>query len=386
MEQALLIVAVAFLLLGVHSFSIYPLSLVVLRRLGVGSPDDTPSPARARVASGEGGVAIVCCAHNEEAVIDAKVANLRTLHRRGHVTEILVYADNCTDRTVERLARHSDIIRVIEGEGRQGKSAGMNQLLGHVTAPLVLFTDANVMLDERAAEVVTHRFADPRLGCLGGRLRYVNGADSPTASSSSLYWRLEEGIKALESATGSTMGADGSLFAIRRSLYRPVPPHIIDDMYTSLSILCEGYSVHSDPALKAYERTSTDTGEEFRRKIRIGCQALNCHRLLWPRLRRMSALNLYKYLSHKFLRWLTAFNLATGFALLTIWALVAEVAFVLVAEGLLAALLAASRIVRLPAISAASEALLALVGTAAGVLRSVRGEQFQTWDVAGSGR
>lgn len=382
MEQALLIAAAAFLLLGLHSFVTYPLSLMLLRRL---RPRADAAPVQGDPPA-EPQVAIVCCAHNEEAVVDAKVENFRALHARGHVKEILVYTDGCTDRTVERLRRHGDLVRVVEGDTRRGKSAGMNQLLSHVTAPLVLFTDANVMLDETAPEVVARRFQDPRLGCLGGRLRYVNGDESPTAESSSLYWRLEEYIKSLETDTGSTMGADGSLFAIRRDLYRPVPPHIIDDMFTSLSILCDGFKVQSAPDLKAFERTSTDSGDEFRRKIRIGCQALNCHRLLWPRLRTMSALNVYKYLSHKLLRWFTAFNLALGGAFLTAWAVVAGVPSVLLAEGLVVLLLVASRLVRLPVVSAAGEALLALTGTAAGVLQSLRGEHFQTWDVAGSGR
>src|SRR3546814_19638947 len=92
-------------------------------------------------------------------------------------------------------------------------------------------------------------------------------------------------IKALESRSGSTMGADGSIFAVRRRLYSPVPPDIIDDMFVSLSILCDGYHVVRDSAVVAYESATTHSGDEFRRKVRIACQAFTCHRLLRPRLR-----------------------------------------------------------------------------------------------------
>ena len=78
--------------------------------------------------------------------------------------------------------------------------------------------------------------------------------------------------------------------AIRRALHKAPPDHIIDDMFVSLSILCDGYRVVRDEAMVAYERVATDSGDEFRRKVRIACQAYNCHRLLRPRLRRLPRL------------------------------------------------------------------------------------------------
>ena len=50
--------------------------------------------------------------------------------------------------------------------------------------------------------------------------------------------------------------------------------------------------------------------EEFKRKIRIACQAFNVHRLLWPQLRELDRVTLYKYVSHKLIRWFTIYFLA----------------------------------------------------------------------------
>lgn len=384
MDLALLGGAALALLLALHPFTTYPLTLVALSfSQGRKGQAATFVPAS---SPPEPEVAVVCCAHNEEKVIDAKVENLLALKRRGYVKEILIYSDGSTDGTLEKLRRHEGEIAVIHSDERQGKSAGMNVLVGHVTAPLVLFTDANVFLDEDAPRVVAERFRDQDLGCLCGTLTYVNADESPTAATNSVYWRLEEKIKQLETRTGSTMGADGSLFAIHRALYRPVPPNIIDDMYTSLSILCDGYKLESDTALMAYERTSTESGDEFRRKVRISCQAFNCHRLLWPRLRSLPMGVLYKYLSHKVLRWFTAFNLVLASVLFAGWAAANGFLGLLSAQGAIVALLLLSRVVRIPLVSSATEALLALLATGLGVMRSVQGEQFQTWEIAGSGR
>ncbi len=57
----------------------------------------------------------------------------------------------------------------------------------------------------------------------------------------------------------------------------------------------------------AYEAAVSRPAEEFRRKVRISCQAFNVNRALWPRLLRLPALDLYKYVSHKLLRWLSIY-------------------------------------------------------------------------------
>ena len=48
----------------------------------------------------------------------------------------------------------------------------------------------------------------------------------------------------------------------------------------------------------------------MRRKIRIACQAFNVHRLLWPQNPPAGALDRYKYVSHKLLRWFSIYTLA----------------------------------------------------------------------------
>jgi len=161
-----------------------------------------------------------------------------------------------------------------------------------------LFTDANVRVDGDAIAAARRAFADPSVGCVCGHLVYVNPNESATASAGARYWSFDEWLKRLESDTGSCVGADGSLFAIRRELFTPVPADIIDDFFTSLSIWCSGWRVVISPELIAYERSASGSREEFRRKVRIACRAFNCHRLLWAQVVRLPAWDLYKYLSH----------------------------------------------------------------------------------------
>src|SRR3546814_9893419 len=111
----------------------------------------------------------------------------------------------------------------------------MNTLVQAAQGDVVVFTDANVTVDPAALAALRRSFADPIVGCVCGHLVYTNGDEGATAAVGSFYWRLEERIKALESRSGSTMGAEGSIFAVRRRRYRPVPPDNLDDRFVSMS-------------------------------------------------------------------------------------------------------------------------------------------------------
>ena len=181
------------------------------------------------------------------------------------------------------------------------------------------------------------------------------------------------------------MGADGSLFAIRRELFQPPPDHIIDDMYVSFSILCEGYRVVQATDIRAYEESVTSTREEFLRKQRIACQALNAHRILWPALRQQEAFTVYKYVSHKYLRWLSIYFLAAadlcfvaglfeaGWTSLAMWFLLFQAAVVVLGGRY-----------GLKPFDTIWSFITALAGAGLGLWHSVRGHRFQTWTPAAS--
>ncbi|MGB8841013.1 MAG: glycosyltransferase [Aliidongia sp.] len=371
--------ALFFMVLATHPFITYPLSLRFLKRRKRALPTVRPRPTPPRLA-------VCMCAYNEEACIERKMVNLLELRERRGQLDILIYVDGSSDRTAMLLAPFADRATIIVSAGRHGKTHGMNLLVAASKADIIVFTDANVLIDPAAIDALARPFRDPEIGCVCGHLVYTNGAATATAKVGSLYWRLEELVKRFESGLGAVMGADGSLFAVRRRLHRPVPVWLIDDMFVSLSILCDGYRVVRAEDAMAYEASVTAPAEEFRRKIRISCQAFNVHRVLWPRLRRLPALILYLYLSHKLLRWLSGFSLSvsaacTGTVLILLG--VPPVSVVAAAAGGIATLWLAARYQWRPW-AAIGEILAALAGAAAGVVQSLRGRTFQIWTPAAS--
>lgn len=369
-----------FLLIATHPFITYPLTLWIVRLY-------KRRHMFFSLRTGKESFAVCVCAYNEEAVIEQKARNLIALKKIFPDIEILVYVDASADNTAAILDRYKNEIDVHVSPFRYGKTHGMNLLISKAKASIVIFTDANVIMDIESMRALPGYFADPKVGCVCGHLQYVNANETTTAKTGSLYWRLEEFIKSLENDTGSVMGADGSIFAIRRSLHTPPPDDIIDDMFVSFSILCDGHLIVRAPEIVAYEKSAVSAHEEFRRKIRIACQAFNVHRLLWPRLRKLGALDLYKYISHKLMRWFIIYWLvlaAICFEIAMIMAGIGIVGIVIMASGLL--ILCAGYFGRLSIISQVSDILGAFIATGFGVWRSILGEHFQTWSPASSAR
>lgn len=370
-----LVLCVVCFLLAAYPFVIYPGILRLLPK----------SPPVTHFEGDEISFTLVFCAYNEEPALPEKIANLRSLKRRYPKLEILAYSDMSTDRTLEMLLEQSDILATIPATERLGKAWGMRQLVAKAIGDVIIFTDANVILDEDAIERLSCYFSDPSIGAVAGHLRYINPDDSETADIGHRYWSLEELIKTLESQSGSTMGADGAVFARRRANYPEVPPHLLDDLTASISPLFEGYRVVSAPDVVGYERLTTDSKDEYQRKRRISCRAFNTHRYLAPNLRKIGALNRFKFVSHKLIRWFSPFLLLLSLIFGVFWLL----GWLGVVAGL-ALILAVSSFAWLswragnPKARKTAEILIAFVATGHGVVEALCGKTYQTWTPAQS--
>ncbi|MGA2551166.1 MAG: glycosyltransferase [Burkholderiaceae bacterium] len=377
--SGLLIIGCILLCLAIHPFTTYPLSLYLLYRLRGGRP------LKLRTDAAPIRLAVCTCAYNEESRIETKIKNLLALRQHSPTLEIYLYVDGASDRTAEIAARYGDLIHLHVSADRRGKTHGMNHLVAQTSADILIFTDANVLLDHQALVRLVPYFSDPDVGCVCGNLNYTNAGESVTSSTGSMYWRLEESLKRLESGLDSMMGADGSLFAIRRSLHREPPDHIIDDMFVSFGVLCQGYRVVQVSDVRAFEESIPVSSEEFGRKIRIACQAFNVHRLIWPQLRRLNGLLLYMYVSHKLLRWFSIFLFGAAMCFIFLGLLLAGWPAVAIAMvGSVGLILGAGYLGHVPVCSQLTDVFLALLGTGIGVWCSLRGEVYQTWNPAAS--
>lgn len=368
----LALLAVLFLALFIYPYVLYP---QVLRLFPAKLVLKSANPAS---------ISLLFCAYNEAASLPAKLVNLRKLKQRHPDIEILAFDDGSADGTSALLAAEPDVIRLVQGEGRSGKASGMKRLAALATGDILVFTDANVILSEDALENLRPYYGDPSVGGVCGTLVYSSEPGSATAEVGSVYWRLDEKLRALESRTGNVMGADGSIFSIRRALYPVFPDTVLDDFTVSMSVVFAGTRLIKAPDVIAFEKGVSERKDELRRKIRIGARSYHTHAYLRPQLRKMAAIDRFKYRSRKLLRWFGGVYLALGgvFAL-------AAVASISIPLGLAALVLLAvagglSVYVSRGPLAKIGDAVLATFATLIGIFRGMRGQTMATWAPAKS--
>ena len=126
-------------------------------------------------------VALLMSVYNEEAVIRAKVKNLLGIDYPSDRLEFLVGLDAPVDSTGELLSQTpSSRLCVFPFQTRRGKLAVLCDLAGRTSAEILVFTDANTMLEKNCIRNLVRHFADPRVGAVSGEeIRVVTPGTDP---------------------------------------------------------------------------------------------------------------------------------------------------------------------------------------------------------------
>ena len=246
----------------------YPLALLLIARL-------RPRPVRRADTTGAGpapplpSASVVIAAYNEE----HRVASRRdefcaVFDAEGIDGQVVIVSDGSSDATAAAARQGADgRVRVIELAQNAGKAEALTRGVAAASGDVVVFADARQRWAPDALRRLLENFADPAVGGVSGDLVLESG---PGATSGvGLYWRYEKAVRRLESRVHSTVGATGAISAVRRPLFRPIPPRtILDDVYWPLRVVMQGYRVVHDGRAEAYDRLPDKARDEFRRKVR----------------------------------------------------------------------------------------------------------------------
>jgi glycosyltransferase involved in cell wall biosynthesis len=256
-------------------------------------------------------VSMIIAAHNEAAVIGAKIENLSALDYDRDQLEVIIASDGSTDGTDEIVAGsragRSGHVRLLS-LSRGGKAAALNAGVAASTGEILVFSDANSLYAPDALRVLVRPFADPDVGGVAGDQRYRESREpcrdaAWSAAGERSYWALDRFLKVCESRSGNVISATGAIYAIRRELFEPIPDGVTDDFFTSTGVIARGKRLVFAPDAVAYEPPAPSGSMEFARKVRVitrGLRAVQTRRdLLDPRRHGFYALQL---LSHKILR------------------------------------------------------------------------------------
>jgi cellulose synthase/poly-beta-1,6-N-acetylglucosamine synthase-like glycosyltransferase len=259
-------------------------------------------------------VTMVLAAHNEAANIGPKLENVLALDYPSERMNVVVASDGSNDGTDEIVRRcEGPRVRLLS-LNRCGKAAALNAAAAAARGEILVFSDANSMYVPDALRALVRPFADPLVGGVAGDQRYVaEGRGDAITSGEQSYWNLDRMLKTAESRAGNVISATGAIYAVRRSLFRPVPDGVTDDFFTSTGVISQGYRLIFAPDAIAFEPVAATAELEFGRKVRVitrGLRGVLVRRdLLDPRNHGFYAVQL---LSHKLLRRMMVFPLAVA--------------------------------------------------------------------------
>ena len=252
-------------------------------------------------------VTLLIAAYNEEDVIEEKVKNSLALDYPKDKLHIVVVSDGSTDRTDEIVKKYEDRGVELFRTERLGKTVARNRAVENAKGELIVLTDANAFFRQDALKKLVKHFQDPEVGVVCGAL-VLKRADG----SENLYWRYEKLIKRLEDKFHSIIGANGSIYAMRRELYDPLPPEVDDDFVEPLIAYMKGEkAIYESEAISEEEDIPADDMQsEFQAKRRVVLRGLQSLAHV------KGILNPFKYptmafeiFSHKIMKWFVPFSL-----------------------------------------------------------------------------
>lgn len=115
----------------------------------------------------EPAITLIVAAYNEEAFINAKITNTLLLDYPRDKLSVIFVTDGSNDKTPAIVSQYESI-RLYHQPGRRGKVAAINRVMQFVITPVVVFSDANTLLNRECLKEIAKHYQDPKVGGVAG--------------------------------------------------------------------------------------------------------------------------------------------------------------------------------------------------------------------------
>jgi len=282
----------------VFTFIGYPISLVIIRvfikRKKIVDTNYRPE------------ITIIIPAYNEASVIKQKLENTFRINYPVELYKVIVASDNSSDDTnsiVREYMKKEPRLTLYEVANRGGKTNAQNEAVALASGEVIVFTDANAMIEADAVTELVSCMVDESVLYVSGRLVYSNKKETNSSFTESTYWNYDLMLRKLESDIQTITGGNGSLYAIKTDNYvffEPKRSH--DTNYPAFVASIGKRAVYNEKAI-SYEKAGESTADEFKRKRRM-CMDLISKSFKYPSRYNFvrSGWYSYFYLCHRILR------------------------------------------------------------------------------------
>lgn len=249
-------------------------------------------------------VTFVIPAYNEADYLADKITNTLSLDYPSDKLQVIIAADGSDDRSKEVAEGYS--VLYLNNGCRDGKASAMNRCIAECEGDIIVFSDANVVVNAGALKAMVLELSNNHdVVLVSGEKKVVKAHEAHNAGAGEgIYWKYEAALKKIDSNYYSLIGSVGELFALKKEHYVHIPSHfLLDDFFISVELLNQGHKVKYVSEALATEFGSSNYKEEAKRKIRIAAGAWQCmvhFKALLNPFKNFKAS--YLYVSHRVLR------------------------------------------------------------------------------------
>ncbi len=203
-------------------------------------------------------VTVVVPVYNEGSGIYNGIVSILEQDYPSEKLNVYVVDDCSVDDSLSWACRAAALapsrVRILQNPENVGKRLGILQAVRGTDAEIVVSVDSDVILDRGAIRVLVSRFADEKIGAVGGHVRVQNASENwITRMQAIRYYFAYEYFKNLERAFSSVLCLSGCLTAYRRKVLIELDPVLRnrsvlrvpikygEDRYLTRQILKAGY-------------------------------------------------------------------------------------------------------------------------------------------------
>jgi cellulose synthase/poly-beta-1,6-N-acetylglucosamine synthase-like glycosyltransferase len=196
-----------------------------------------------------------------------RIASILDQDYPNALVDTIVLAEGPEARA-EIEAIHKPGIRILELPGPIELPEAINAAVGGAKSDMVVFLGpTHILAPSALAEFVAH-FEDPEVGAVVGEVVVPKGNPRGTGEGVAPHSAYEKRILQLESEVDSAAGGDGSVFAVRRQLFAPLPAQILHpDFLILMGVVLKGSRVVYMRSARAFEMP-TQAISDFARRTR----------------------------------------------------------------------------------------------------------------------
>jgi len=257
-------------------------------------------------------VSVIIAAHNEESNLETRIRNIFNTNFSGEL-EVIVIIDGETDNSLdvlESLLPDYDSLRWEVVSPQKGRANAHNLAANIANHDILVFTDAETKFSLATIDELLKPFSDDAVGFVSGVISWCTSSDERLGPQQSLYWKYEYFIRSLETTLGIYALGTGACCAVRKSLYKDIPPSGDVDFITPIDVILQKHKcIHSGLAISE-DIAPESSDKELASRIRMTAKNFHgIHRRFGLAGAIQNPIVFFVICVHKYLRWFTPFFL-----------------------------------------------------------------------------